>query len=316
MYEVETIFRKTFICIHCQLRLDLQKRPQVRPQCSLQSKRTFALGRRVLQEQVNDNDVEQVYEGAVSIPRIKYNPSKLRPRDSEKRLSFIPTKHSINYDRLGKPAEILVIRDRGRNEKPTIELRPLETSDGPALETISSTGILNEMKAQRGIIDIDQACRNMDAVKDELLEYLGPSALDTPQMATMEKYRQLSSSLHDGFTSTQMAAYLERNAQAPSLDAAVDLHSGYSNKLYTRSSWIPSTAFGGNAGNAEQSKLHRTRKDVLVDSIIRHCWLIRPEEDDAVQGELQIQLQPVHFELIVNHSTLLSPMASVCLNSS
>jgi len=353
MYKLGSGVQERSICLRCLIRLGLRPRHRPLPhhQRSPQTIRYFTASRRLWQEQADlgntDNDQHTTRESVLT-----YHPYDKGPirRNVEKRLHFDPDgpgglnvtweptvppsktpdldktfrhlsmKDRLGIDSLGQPAEVLILRERHKQRgriRPDVEREYSEPSDESPAAAMSSSDMLDEMNAERGIIDTDQVCKNIDIAKGEWIKEFNLPREITGSLLATKYYGGFASKLYNGFTMSQLATYLERNAQMHSLDP-LDLHNEFSSALYSRSCWSAGTTdllqirapnilnndgIGASVGRAfqETSEEHVSPKLSLINAILRHCWRLRPEENETSIGELDIQLQSIHLQLIVGH---------------
>lgn len=321
------------ICLRCQYRLSLRRRSRPKQRQIPQQVRHFGRDRRLHQEQTPVKDVDsydQSFAPSQSQPQpnftITYQPYKAPSKAlSFRRLNDLPPpKDSLGFESLGQPAEVLILKDlqrRGHHDKPLQGTRSSQTGGDLPTEAMSSSDMLKEMNAERGIIGIDQVCKNIDALKDEWTRALTDLKLPweaTGSVVTKRRYDEVVARLSNGFTISQLAAYLDRNENMQLADP-LDLHNQFSSTLYARSPWTPGTTDiwrsraptiteldqGGMSAEAvvpDKIEKQVPRKNMLIDRILRYCWRIRPKEDESSLGEMDIRLQAPHLELIVNHS--------------
>jgi len=334
MSKLGSTIQEATICLRCQHRLSLRRKPQPKQRQPPQQVRHFGLDRRLHQEQTPVKDLDS-YDGSSHAASdyqpqpnftITYEPYKAPSKTlSFRRLNEQPRhKDTLGFNSLGQPAEVLILKDRQESEdhdKPLKSSRSSQTSSDPQTEAMSSSDMLEKMNAERGIIGIDQVCKNIEAVKGEWTRDL--TDLNLPweaagSVVTKRWYDELVSRLSDGFTISQLAVYLERNENMQLADP-LDLHNQFSSTLYARSPWTPGTTDIWRSKSPEITELARDglstkavildkvekqapRKSILIDRILRYCWRIRPKEDESSLGEMDVRLQSAHLELILNHS--------------
>lgn len=323
--------REASICLRCQYRLSLRRKPKLRqPPLTPHQIRHFGLGRGLHQEQTPIKDVDSYDEGSSTISNAPPQPditvTYVPWKNPARVLSFrkpTPPKDSLGFVSLGQPAEVLILKDQREREELDRyyrDVRSSETDADPPAESLSSSKMLEEMNAERGIIGIDQVCKNIDAAKEEWMKDSAQSKLpweNTASVVTKRQYEEVASRLNKSFTTSQLAAYLYRNEDIEKLDP-LDLHNQYRSNLYTRSSWKPGTTEiwqsrapevasivrGSIGAKFETSEKHATKKGNLTDRILRSCWRIRPREDEKSIGEMDIRLHAEHLNLIINHRKL------------
>ena len=320
MFKLEHGLQEVSICLRCRSRLRVQRQLRVQSQQRPQQTRHFGLGRCLYHEQA-ENEVESA-EPSISY-RSYGNQARIRYSDSPPphyRRPPSPPKGRLGINSLGQPAEVLILRERQKKreiDENYVDNKYANTRDDPILRAISSSEMLDEINAERGIIDPAQVCENIDSVKKEWLRTINHARSSNAGVIAREQYNRIASKLHEGFTVNQLTLYLKRNATRLPIDP-LDISYEYSSDLYTRSSWNPTTAdssgkevpdiagrdeheipFVPNAREKTEKQPHRKR--VLVDRILRRCWQIRPAEDESLLGEMDIKLQLPHIELIVKH---------------
>lgn len=319
------------ICLRCQYRLSLRKRPRPKQPQNPQQLRSFVLGRGLQQEQSHHGNVdshdETSYPPPESLPppsfTITYEPHKPPHKAvSWKRVQgLLPPKDSLGVESLGQPAEVLILKNpqqRGNRVEPSNALWVSRADNDSATEMMSSADMLKEMNAERGIVGIDQVCKNIEDVKSEWAKYTNLPQEAPGSAVSRQRYDDVTSKLCKSFTMSQLVVYWERNKNTQLADP-FDLHYQYSNTLYARSAWNPGTTDISNIKAPELMELvqdgmiagsivpdnmekHALRKSMLVDRILHQCWRIRPKEDESSSGEMDIRLKGPHLELIVNHS--------------
>lgn len=221
---------------------------------------------------------------------------------------------------LGQQAEILILRDwhvkKWAYEQPTQEEEGLLKK--PEVEkSLSPSEILDTIAAERGIIDSDGICQNIQNLKETWLSKLGgPHALPTDA-----QYNELAKALHDGFTVAQLEAYIAsiKLFDRPQPGSFQQRYSSGDCLLFP---WTPgSTHFpagalsrlnstypiavkyqAGLVPGAAKEDLTLTRKQVVVGTILRRAWSLRTKEELQSTGELDMQIQPLHLDLLLNHS--------------
>lgn len=329
MFKLVPVAYDSSVCLRCQYywsirRATCQTKTQ-RATTTAQQLRGFIPGRISRQEQSLLSDDAQHEEPVIPHVRKVVPGSFHRLEDL-----FVPktslgggrhvhprSKNALGFNALGEPAEVLVLADRGMRhveDSPVIEIRSERADKAPVAEALSSSDMLDEIDAERGLVDPNQVIENIENVKAEWME----RTKTKPNVLTATEYTQLSSQLLHGFTVTQLALYLGR-ADADKLKDPLDLRNQFSSSLYTRSAWTPAATpikqtrapklveLERNEGLREQS-LYRSparqlsHKPTLVERILRHCWRLEVRQDEALEGELQIRLHAKHFSIVVNHS--------------
>ncbi|MCJ1419164.1 hypothetical protein MMC32_005517 [Xylographa parallela] len=219
---------------------------------------------------------------------------------------------------LGQPAQIRILPDRPkfREEYPLVDGQQLASTDSTSPEEL-----LRTMAEEIGALD--PAVIN-DSIEGIQRQFIANWFLDNAP--TLSQCRELAQELHDGFTTSQLEAYLKaRTKNNPELETTNydDLEDRFRSKLCMRSAWFsglsnfPEEAvLRLNPGIAvkrqdefligfdlPEGKTRQTEKQRVVERILRQAWKIRCKEEKAMEGELDIRLQVEHLRLLLNHKT-------------
>ena len=320
MFKIASAVQETLVCLRCQYRLELRRSFCPKPLRIYQTGRLYTVSSIQHQEQASWSAVSDDH-GALVKSVITYIPYGSPPRTppSGRKRNFNPIKDPLAFNNLGQPAEVLIVKDEQSNrdgsESLVEDLRQVES------DAMSSSKMLKEMDGERGIIDPDQVCNNIDNLRDEWKKSTHILSESTGQIIITRRYEELASQLHKGFTTSQLVTYLESRKEVLRTDP-LDLHGEFSTKVFARSSWRSGTTdvwrsrapmiVRAGRNNAQRRKITRdmseqqpARKRALAEKIIGHYWCIRPKEDESSFGEMDIRLQPEHLELLVNHSKIL-----------
>lgn len=309
------------ICLRCQYRLSLRQACRARRQRHIrypQQLRSFTSGSKPRQEELSSHD-PGTDNGNLETP-IRYYTEDLNRNQNNRHGNEPSTKDRLGLDVLGEPAEVLILRDRQNNfrlDSSMAQVRASGPDKNPPQEPTSSSGMLKEMDAERGIIDIDEVCRNIESVRASWVARKRGGS-------TGVAYKDLFSRLHEGFTKQQLGAYLDRAGSDPAADI-FDLNVDFSNDLYARSSWqlagkmLPKKSRAPQISN-DSPKIESKRKEELpgkqrrqklsknelVKSILRQCWNITPKFQESSLGSMDMRLKKLHLKLILNHSKQLA----------
>ena len=298
------------ICLRCKYRLSVRQKPSPgrhRPTRDPQQRRRFTSGASPRQQPSSAHDAT-IDDGNIERVPIRYLIDELHPNHDYRYGNGPPRKDSLGLNVLGEPAEVLILRDKANRfqfDSSMAKVRASGPNKNPTSESISSSEILEKMNAERGIIDVDEACTNIENVRKSW-------AVETNGNSTGFTYNDLVSRLHAGFTRPQLAAYLEKAGKDPAADV-FDLNVEVSSRLYTRSSWQllgntrPQKARAPRIESTEKEVSRREAgqglsKDTLVKRILRHCWNVKADLQKSSSGELDIRLRKLHLDLILNHS--------------
>ena len=215
---------------------------------------------------------------------------------------------------LGEPAKVLILPDKEeRSDLDTVMARIHASGPdkNPSQEHISSSGMLEEMAAERGMVDIDEVCKNIESVKTS-----GVARIESSMSGT--GYNDLLSRLQGGFTKQQLGVYLDRAGRDSATDV-FDLNVEICGRLYSRSSWqlvekkssrrsrAPRLLYDTPEGELDEKDVSAKErqgldKDTLARRILKQCWHMSPRPEDSTLGEVEIRLQKLDLDLILNHS--------------
>ena len=333
MWKTSTALQEAPVCLRCQYRLALRRRrPQLIPQRSHvqqpRQHRHFALGRPLYQDTATapEDDNDPALGTTIFSWEIPKKPVK---RIDRSRGTFTSTKDSLGFDTLGEPAEVLIIKEReaqdgGEHSRSSLtspnpashDLPPERADvDQPPIPPTSSKDILDEMDAERGIVDMEQVFENIEAVKSGLRKDKTLPWESIAGTVRAKDYGTVAGRLTKGFTWHQLAAYYREKVKGQDLDP-FELHHVFGNQLYARSSWKAGTSelwrirapmilevdnYAGLKREAPALKSFAT-KEAIVFEIMTRGWRVRPLEEASYQGEMDIRLKPSHIALIINHS--------------
>ena len=289
--------------------------------------RHFTLGHGLRQSQTHDQSHvdynDQEYDTRSFVPPDSTLRTRLSGTTASERLAGIRRVRGdstkLDIEALGQPAKILILRDwhmKTRAYDKAKRAEELRVEKSEVEDNLSPSEILKTLDAERGIIDSDGVCQNIRRLKEEWLSKLGGTRI----LPTDAQYNELAKALLDGFTVPQLETYLtstkhfDRTKSEP-----VQRQYSAGCILYP---WVPgSTPFpaaalsrlnstdpatvkhqAGLVPGAANEDLHLTRKQAVVATILRRAWSLRTKEELQTVGELDMQLQPLHLDLLLNHS--------------
>ena len=233
---------------------------------------------------------------------------------------------ALGLTTLGKPAEVIRVRDR--EEK--FHYNRLFSKNGETAlgsqSTVTSSGILDDLARERGLVSTERAIENIEDLKTEWL-----LAQQDPKSPAKPDFFDYGQKLYDGFTSKQLSDYLSWTATGHQV-GATDLNQSFLSDTLTRTHWrAGTTSFPGDSLSrirqiarskdfkeemkAEHTEISTVReredskatvKSLLVDNILRLRWHSRPREELQVVGEMDLSILAEHLELVTSHSKGLS----------
>ena len=299
MFTSTSVAQDFSICIRCQYRLAIRRRP--RSECrnrlsDITPTRHLTSGHRLLQKESQSVTFEQAREELSPLAR-NFNGVKPQPllRKSYKRSDLYSTA-TLEIDSLGKPTEIIMLQESQVGSS----LHALKAED--ALENhhvnISPTGMLENIQEENASVDIEGASINIENLKTSWLSQLQ----NRHSTLTKIKYLQLVNSLQEGFTHSQLIGYYrKRIAKLPK--SVLELAHPYSIKAIARSSWVPGCSpFPGRAADHIAEKIEASEnalrlKNSVAERIVQVLWNFKVPEE---VGELDIRIKPPYFDIILS----------------
>ena len=257
---------------------------------------------------------------------VKYEPHKgpiitYEPRGSATLAQTQARKHSLGLDVLGQPAEILIIQHEQDRQRSKLLYAKGPDNEPKANLSIDSSQLLEAISKERGIIGLEQVYSNIQDLRQSTLGQRS----DARGIVDDSVLEDLVSKLRNGFTVSQLSAYLRSLSHGRIVVDPFNLQQDYTCRLYSRSSWrvgissisnhrAPSILEKNSNVKASSHGLQGPRKgakkDEIIDRIVRQHWRLKPISEESLQGEVDIGLLPIHFDLIFHHRKLFRLFAS------
>ncbi|KAG8534034.1 uncharacterized protein KY384_000877 [Bacidia gigantensis] len=244
--------------------------------------------------------IYEPYDG----PIITYEPNDHPSQDEQ-----YTRKLTLGIDVLGEPAEVLVLDHQEPRTRPN-NFKSRGIHDEEEVKTpLSPSELLQAIDEERGIVDMEQACDNIERVRATYLS----KHVASEETSNKARFDDLVSSLSDGFTTAHLRAYLQRAQQADVYET--DLQHSFQCPRYSRSAWRAATASTskmvvpalmeafGTKGPSEGS-IHipaRARKDELIQTLIAKVWRLRDPSAESELGDVEMRLLAKDFDLITTH---------------
>lgn len=218
----------------------------------------------------------------------------------------------LDVDALGKPAEVIVLKDSGIRY--SFSQPRVENIDGD-----TDVDILARLDSERGLADDTEVAKNIDGLQPR----------SDGEAISWDEFKAIEEQLNDGFTSAQLATYIrshrvgrrrkpaadeQANIFAPVQDASTnragsdDTRSSHISRI---SRWMPGISETGS--RFEESPLRGyisdiafTHKQRLVVQLMRQCWQLEVMELTDSVGELEMQIESQALELLISKSAPLS----------
>ncbi|EKG17286.1 hypothetical protein MPH_05496 [Macrophomina phaseolina MS6] len=199
---------------------------------------------------------------------------------------------------LGEDSEVLILRDVFEAPKDSAE-------DAPAEENPVETGrrgeIRRELEAsiagQLGVPGQDEVNEQINKIKPVSVE--GPQY---PAFVTRKELADIRKALKDGYNVAQLrryAAVAEGIEMLKELRRGEELESGFKWKSVWQEGISP---IERRLPQPETTKVpvEKLRKMKVVDRIVRGIWDVGVIEENEAIGEIEVQLEPWQFDLILN----------------
>ncbi|KAL8728873.1 MAG: hypothetical protein Q9166_005113 [cf. Caloplaca sp. 2 TL-2023] len=233
------------------------------------------------------------------------------------------SREALGVTTLGKPAEVLRVRDMlERHKASKWWLFQDQDSKRPSpMEPLTASDILKSVSSERGLVNSAQASQNIEQLRQGWLSSLKDQDLDPTESECYDLGRQLL----NGFTTKQLSGYLGE-LRVPVFRDILDLNGPFKSNSFTRSEWkVGMTPFPGDTSQRLQSLVGERKhqvstpvhtqaavsaesrrsgdpyKHILVNKIMRQCWDIKPREELASLGEVDIRVPETHLELLASH---------------
>lgn len=263
------------VCLRCRLRIErlLLSRtlPRLRPQW--QNARARSTAAAVVEDVAEDvaEDVEEM--------RKERRPSK-KHKKYLRRVWQPPRVAELGVSSLGKPAEVLVLKDRDRHV-------PVIANDGNAQNKASEPRILEALQAETLPLSSDTVKQILDQIGDPYRK--GSKALSIKERAGLRK------KLMDGFTQDQLRFYC-MGSNGPDLVSSARLEaSDGKTKPQTNRAFAQTKQIGKDAVAAK--KRPRMRKGYLVDYILKHTWSLSSLGTELIEQHIPVTTHQIEHML-------------------
>jgi hypothetical protein len=236
-------------------------------------------------------------------------PKKVWGRDDDQ---VVEDSAKLRIDSLGKPSEIILLRDADAPHKRKVawrsgmrqkESNQLTKSNKLKKEDASHQEIVNIVEAEDKDLNQEQINASIDSTRRGHSSFAG-----TPELVSKPQYDRTFELLYNGYSLHQLAAYSETFPEETPKSSTV--HDAKQSVLLYRGLWKPLISQHSDGSEMEESDDHElkdqsTKKGKLVDNIMRNQWRMRIQEIEEGRGELIIHMRPWQLALLNLHSLLL-----------
>ena len=330
MYVLAPWIESISICLRCQWRLLERRKLPLRRTSSptLLQQRRYAAGpstvlSRKKDVEYNQKDDEFLGESFDESQSYRFGPPNDRKTDRDiiiKHLNLAQRRIPLGINSLGEPAQIRVLRDKPEKRKRAQDaaVKPVEDVD----QNLAVEELLEMNSSNESFSSMNEAFENLDNIREASF---GSKKINVTPNAS--QCLQVGQQIHDGFTTPQLRAYFvsfdqSKSSQPPKLD---DLDTIYKTVPFKRSRWFqgasefPEMAVErlgsrfkarpkdnvliGPRNVTQDGSVKQTKKQALVEKILRDCWSIRTAEEKQSNGEVDVQIRSEHLQLLLKHST-------------
>ena len=317
MFSFTYLKQDVTICLRCQIRLAIrsklsQKRQILRTPQSIRYLSSTSI-------RYTANDFHEHPFPRAFLPefgrshksdQLVFHPAS--PRFRFRRLQLGQQVVSLGLDALGEPAQIRIVREREDQHRRKVLVA--ESDENVSSQVKSREDILDAINADKEGQDADPF-DNLEALRKNFLYDSG--IVDLP---TASQCHEIAQGIHDGFTIPQLERYLQRTKSSQAVDLK-ELERRYEDEFFTRSAWyIGVSGFPHHAiqrlesnelasaveqlilGLEPLSGQKQSKKQKLVEDVLRKSWRLRLKEEKVVEGEIDIRLRPQYLALLLNHS--------------
>ncbi|KAL9084433.1 MAG: hypothetical protein Q9165_008071 [Trypethelium subeluteriae] len=205
----------------------------------------------------------------------------------------------LGIDSLGKPAEVILLRDEESDETPEKrKWRSILVKDDVPKEDLSLLS-QEEIVTMVGLEEDDPDQSQINANLDKLRANMGADR-HTPISVSKTEYDDVYDILFKGYTTEQLMEYVETTAPAV---GSSSLHTGHDPVFLFQSIWKP----GESSTSERVPTLERLQfdeaeqkspKSALVNRLMQDHWRIQVQEAEDATGEIEVGVRPWQLSLL------------------
>lgn len=196
---------------------------------------------------------------------------------------------ALSVNSLGKPAEVIVLRDAPRHDF-IAEEGYAEENDGPAKGS-SSEALLNSIEGDDVVMDQDTVNQQIDALRPRV-EDPNSGRLILPA----KEYSRLCKVLTSSYSRSQLDAYMAHSKhvvpEQTSLEDTQKLPGPKNSDIQVRP-WKPASKLdmivqkhlGKQLGPKDKNNLRKLKRSKLASTLLRECWKVEVAEEVERLGE-------------------------------
>ena len=221
---------------------------------------------------------------------------------------------TLDAGALGELARIRVVRGSEDKLHTNHQDIPFTTEALELGETIKPSEIIKTIDAETGLVDSGIVFENIEQLRKQL-----SASKERTDPPTLFQCHAISQQLYEGFTSLQLEDYISKTSTTLVHDFD-DLNGRFTSDNLARSAWfVGSSPFPAEALERlsptieplegyligqlpSEGRVMQTRKQHLVEKVLRQSWRIRAKEEFQLEGEVDVRLKKDHLDLLLNHS--------------
>jgi hypothetical protein len=283
---------RPYICLKCQSHLARRTPPKIRVAFQSTSTKSSDYHRRAQGESSTVQPLRKPYIRPTFLQQTKVSPNSSKTPYSLGKLyghagrKKREDRERLNVDALGAPADVIVLRDT----KVTTYTH-VETVD-PA-EAPQPVDILATLDNERGLVGQKEV--------EENINHFRPKDGEQPQ--NRDDFNRLVQDVQSAFTVSQLARYIHNFSNGGKHDSS---KAGTGSSIPRISPWMPETSKSIEQLDDESSRGYSlasyTAKQRLVLRLLRECWKLELPELEYGVGEVELELKPEDYELLLSKS--------------
>ncbi|KAF1985296.1 hypothetical protein K402DRAFT_455264 [Aulographum hederae CBS 113979] len=229
--------------------------------------------------------------------RYRYPLGKVRGKPGKQQLR--EGSAALNIKSLGKPSEVIILRDEPMDVPPT----PPSSADEADRESLSDKELFEAIDQEKIIPGREDVKQYLDSLRPVTERALGSRSLSLPS----EDFDALHKKIYSGFTSSQLSDYItawQAASQGNETDKKKERRTATSKATPKVSSWRVGTS---DIKTRHRPAVHtsfsakKNTKTKLAGIVLRHVWGIEGEGDLEAEGEMEILVPAWELQLFASH---------------
>lgn len=192
----------------------------------------------------------------------------------------------LKVNSLGKPAEVIILRDAGFEFMPPPQVEELKATE--------KTDILAQLDAERGFIGQSDVEKSIEEFKPKT------------NTITWDELQSIQRQLAAGFTVSQLVKYIEAFEHRQKYDEnqhGSETPGNSSGAILRKTRWVPGITESGNEFDDGIVRGYQsealTPKLRLVLFMLRQCWQLEAEDITWSIGEVELEIRKGELELLI-----------------